>query len=273
MMKKIISILAVALLVSSVCAQTDRMQLGVNVGGGLNTMLYKVQDGQQKLGGGATFDVNFRYFFNDNWGIGTAVGISSYAAKGIFNSELRDSRYDEVNMRNYEYIARADNWQERQNMILFELPIGVYYRTEIANKWNFMAGLGVRLDVPVWSNYMVKDGSYSLSAYYPDLGVEFNNMPQHGLYTQTESLKGKNQLRTVDAQVFADLGFTYNVSNALGLYMGLYAAYGLTNQLQPGADKLFLADNYQGMFQSTQVDAMHNLSFGVKLGCVVNLGK
>ena len=253
-------------------AQFQKHQIGVFVGGGIQTLLYKPLMAEHKQGFGATMSFDYRYFINKQWSVGTGIGLSSYAAKAEINASVGETHYDDINIEDFEYKTAYNDWTEKQNLLQMEIPIAVYYHYTIKNDWMFLGGLGVKTAFPVFNNYKVTGENYVTTGYYESTGVEYRDMPQHGFYTQEADLKGKSDMHIADILLFTDLGVTHTINSSTDFFIGLYCSYGLTSQINDSDDSLFSAEDYTGMLSSSEVNTLHNFAMGLKVGVLKKIG-
>ena len=165
------------------------------------------------------------------------------------------------------------------------VPIELYWRAPMGERWFFLLGLGAQLDFPMKSSFKADDGSYSVTGYFPATNVEYSNLPAYGFDTYSADESGDvENLKKMGVSLIADLGFNYALSNHWGLYFGIYGAYGLTNLIDEASTSPLLnapditttpttgvaVSDYNGVFNSSQIDELHRLSVGAKIG--INVG-
>ena len=153
-MKRILTILAVAGLALGVQAQQYSNYIGLNLGGGLNTMTFKPANGTQSLGLGFDGGLHYTHFFNEHIGLGFGVHYTYANAYALYNfSEVTSglTHADNPNIH-YNLTTRFNNWKERQTVGIVGIPVEFFYRAAMSEKWNFIGGLGVQFDLPVHGN-------------------------------------------------------------------------------------------------------------------------
>ena len=86
-MKKIILTIALLAGMTSVSAQmTDHIHnLQVNLGGGINTLLYTPVDGEHTIGMGGVFEMQYQFMFNHHWGIAIGVQANTLRSSSTYN--------------------------------------------------------------------------------------------------------------------------------------------------------------------------------------------
>ena len=98
--KRIMTMFTAAALTLGVSAQQNAHEnyVGVDFGGGLNTMLYKADNGDAKVGAGFDAGLFYSHFFNEKFGLGIGLRYSYLNAGAKYS-------YDEVTYG----LVHADN--------------------------------------------------------------------------------------------------------------------------------------------------------------------
>lgn len=265
-------IITVLFLVTSTVSFSQKHQIGASIGGGMQTLFYKPTIADHKQGFGGTMSVDYQYFLQKQWSIGSGICISSYAAKSYIDTSIGETQHDDTHNEDFEYRTTYNEWTEKQNFLQLEIPIAVYYHYEINKAWNLQCGFGSKVAFPLFNNYKVKGENYETSGYYESTGVEYKDMPQHGFYTQEANLKGKADVHIADVQLFTDLGIAYVINSSMDIYVGLYCSYGLTSQVNDSNTNLLSAGDYTGMLSSSEVNSLHNFALGAKVGIQKTIG-
>lgn len=277
--KRILSILAAAALTVSVSAQQSEHDnyVGVNFGGGLNSMLYKPANGTQGLGFGFDAGLHYGHFFNRTVGLGVGLQFSWANAYATYNwNEVTTGLTHASNPNTpYNLTTGFNNFVERQNIGYLSIPVEVLFRKTLNNRAAFIGGVGLALDLPLYGKYLAKGGSYSTTGVFPALGsYAFSDMPEHGFstYTTTQGAKWNNRAK-VGGSVIADLGFRVAMNDNWGMYFGLYAGYGFTNLLaQAKTEEMIMVNatnsaviDYRGTFDSNETGKANLIRAGVKI--------
>ena len=242
--KRILSILAAVALTVSVSAQQSEHDnyVGVNFGGGLNSMLYKPANGTHGLGFGFDAGLHYGHFFNKTVGLGVGLQFSWANAYATYNWNEVTTDLTHANNPNtpYNLTTGFNDFKERQNIGYLSIPVEVLFRKTLNNRAAFIGGVGLALDLPLYGKYIAKSGSYSTTGVVPAL---------------------------------ADLGFRVAMNDNWGMYFGLYAGYGFTNLL--GEEKteemiMINAENsavidYRGTFDSNETGKANLIRAGVKI--------
>ena len=126
----LIMILSLLVSVYHVKGQSGEQYLNATIGGGVNTIIYDPKLGDNYSDFGGNFNLEYNYFFNKHWGIGSGVGLSYYQSEYKSNNNFGYMRTDKANYnQQYYYQIILSGWKERQKMMNLEIPIGVYYKT------------------------------------------------------------------------------------------------------------------------------------------------
>ncbi len=275
-MKRHLIFLLLVVSFASVSAQQiglSKNYFNIHVGAGLGSILYDPADGSMSMGPGALAIFQYQHFFNRHWGIGVGVKASAYFSKATYSFlESSEQLIHPDNGWLYESRTLYDNWCEHQQLYSIGVPVQAFYRYTVSKRWELMAGLGVLVDYQAKSNFEVVDGTYETRGFFPNIGGELRNLPEHG-FTVTESgATGDLNPASINVSGIADIGFNYNLSHWCDMYLGLYAAYGITNLYQDATSPLFSAQDgaaektYNGTFRSSQINQAHTFAAGVKVG-------
>lgn len=282
-MKRIMITLAALALTFTVSAQQGKYNnyFGLTFGGGLNTFTYDVTHGTHSLGMGFDAGLHYTHFYNEHFGLGLGVHYSYVNAFAKYNFKEISSGLTHANNQNmhYDLTTTFNNWKERQTVGVLRIPVEAFYRTAINDRWNFIGGLGVQLDLPLHGEYSASEGSYATTGTFAALGsYVVSDLPEHGFSTYDATFKSKIKDLAVGLSVLFDAGVRMALHNNWGLYFGIYGSYGLTDILGEDKNAPLLMINtkdaskidYNGTFASREVNSLHLLTLGVKVG--IDLG-
>lgn len=268
-------------LADSVRVRDQHHNVMVNLGAGLNTMVYKINEGNTRLGGGMQLQGQYQYMFNENWGIGAGIGFSTLKSRAILNNMVivGQSSTDKANQAYVPYFKINEGWTEIQNMISIDIPVQAFYRYPINDKWALQAGLGLTLNFPAWMGNNVKYGTAVKTADFSEsMGgnmVLDGDIKHHGLGDYTvENLKGGIVHKAANIGMQADFGGLYNITELLDLYFGLYLdAQFLSCQKQTAETVLDPNRNtYTSVMNTALVKkGVNPLEFGAKVGVRIGM--
>ncbi len=276
---RIFSIIAAAALTISVSAQQAAHDnyVGVNFGGGLNTMLYKPANGQQKVGMGFDAGIHYARFFNQWAGLGVGLQYSWANAYATYNwNEVTTGLTHPSNPNTpYTLTTGFSNFVERQNVGVLSIPVEALFRKSFNDRVALIGGVGLSLDMPIHGAYIAKGGSYSTTGVFPAIGsYVISDMPEHGFstYTTTQNAKFNNRAK-VGGSLIADLGARFALDDNWGLYVGVNFGYGFTNLLGAAkTDEMIMVNtadaskiDYRGTFDSNETAKVNLLRCGLKI--------
>ena len=282
-MKRIIIALVAVVVAFTASAQQRGYEnyAGLTLGGGLNTMTFSPADGTQGLGFGFDAGLHYAHFFNEHFGLGFGLHYTWANANALYNFSEVTNGLTHVNNPGvtYNLSTNFDNWKESQTVGILGIPVEAFWRAALGEKCTFIGGLGVQFDLPIHGNYGGAAGEYRTTGTFPALGnYEVSDAPEHGFDTYNRVFGAKIDNLAFVVSVIADCGVRFDLKNNWGLYLGIYGSYGLNNMLAEQRDASLLVVNtedpwqidYNGTFGSNQINALHLLRAGVKIG--IDLG-
>jgi len=266
------TIIGLSILICGVIQSQEKGSfLHLNVGGGVNTLSYKLLDGTQKGQAGYTLNAAYSYFFSPHWGIQTGVGLQSFSSMSTQNY-LSASPDVDTDGQTYEFRSYYKNWQEKQQALSIDIPLELQYKHLIGKKFGIIASAGAKISFPIIAGYKTSGGTLTTTGYYSQWNVELSDMPEHGFSTFTD-FKGNLSLKPTYMGI-ADLGGLYKLSERMDLYFGGYFNYGLNNVVTPGANRMFQPNGvYNGVFASAQTNDVKTFSIGLKVGLYLKMCK
>ncbi len=281
-MKRIYILIAAAVLATGVQAQNNQKSnyLGFNLGAGMNTILYTPTDGSYAPNFGFCAGPQYSHFFGKHFGFGLGVQYGRYNATAKYNTTIigHPATHPDNGLQ-YNPVAAYNNWNERQTLGVVSIPIELLYRTSLGKSWAFLLGIGAQFDMQVSASYSAIEGTFETQGYFPSTNVTYRNLPAYGFCTYNADLKGDVATGKNGVSVIADLGFNHSLNNNWGLYLGIYAGYGISNLYDDAnANNDMISINstdanildYNSTIASDRVDAYNLLGLGVKVG--INLG-
>lgn len=270
-----------ALLSVSALAQDSiyNHNLHVTVGGGMNSMVFQPTDGKAKLGGGALLEAQYQYMFNEHWGVGVGLGFTTYHSSALFNykDQIAPEAIHPDNGETYTPLLTMDNLKEGQNMLSIDIPVQAIWRHQLNAKWGLEAGLGLSLNFPVWMQYNIQSGSYGLAGYFESIHGTVQNLENHG-FTQVESgEKGRIDHKGFNLGIQGDFGATYQLSDRMALYCGLYLNGQTINAIREHDCMVEHIDgntlSYTNTMNTQNVTKVNPIEFGVKVGLTLGMGE
>lgn len=285
-MKRLSLILLGLSLSSFLFGQSELLTL--SVGGGLHSLKHdpKFPDknelgkcfGEGKLSAGATFSARYQHFFKDgHWGLGTGADVSYYTATSCLDGVENTTIFDKYNNENYENSFAFMGWEERQRSLTLEIPLGVYFRTDLSYKLGLVVGLGPKFIMPLRSRFEIQEGSYEITGYYPEDNVTFEHLEHHGFYDNQPRFKDGISTKPVFA-AYVEAGLNIKFTERLYGYVGAYFNYGITDMAEAheaigNVIKDDFKGGYKGILNSSAVDKANYMAAGLKIGVTLPFGK
>ena len=233
-MKRIFILIAAALLATGVQAQSNQHSnyIGLYIGSGMNSLLYTPDSGSFRPGLGGQVGIQYMHFFGKHFGFGIGAQYGVYNAYAKYNVTLQSDMLITHPSNNWNYYPRNvyDNLTEHQMVSTLSVPVELYFRAPMGDKWAFLLGLGAQFDKTFHAKYAVTDGQYETQGYFPVTNVTYRDLPDYGFRVYTDRPEGNvEDVKDWGISLIADLGFNVALGNHWGLYMGIYGGYGLTN--------------------------------------------
>ncbi len=271
------------------------------LGAGYSQVGYKEPTGIKDKGGiGGLAQIQYAYYFHENWGITAGLGFELYSSKGVIDHTYEwKGEYDETAQKwsgipdseneRYFHNVKAKDWTEKQLMGMVNVPISIQCQYPLNEKnLRLYADLGVKIGIPVIKNQALKSGDIQHIGNYDTWGMimqedKGNLGDERDFYTESTgdfSLDKKMKAKTVAASLIADLGVAIPLTNQIDLMVGAYFDYCL-NDIKDGdqqemgwkqpnfaSDKsyrehAFMAE-YPGMVDASS--ALRPWQVGVKVG-------
>lgn len=281
-MKRILTLFAALAVTLAVTAQKsdydNYLGLTLHPAAGLNTMVCNPADGTHTLGVGIEAGLHYTHFFGEHFGLGFGAhyGLATSSTKYNFTEVTTGLTHIDNPNVTYDLNTRFDGWKEHQTVQMLNIPVEFFWRNIVNDKWTFLAGLGASFDLPLSGTYRADDGSYTTSGYFPALGYNVYNTPSHGFGTYDADVESDIEGLKLGVSLIADLGYRLSLKNNWGLYLGIYCGYSLNSMAEESEEPLVVIDNdpsqhvYNGTFASNQIDGLHLLRAGLKIG--IDLG-
>lgn len=277
------STLAIAILVGALSPVKAQHELSVYGGGGLSTLKYKTDAGDQKNGYGGLFGLGYTYFFADKLGVSTGVEIGLYNAKTNINNFAYRYMAVDRDGDDFEFRTRINSREEKQRAMLLQIPLMLKYQS--GKKINFSGALGAKLGIPISAKYKTNGAGITNSGYYAYEDYEYTEQTFMGFGTFTaQSMDDDIDLKP-SIMLSAEAGIKWPLGQKTSLYTGAYFDYGINDSNDGDSRQLVLYNTQSPTAITTNsvlmsrygnqpaADKVHPMAFGVKVGLAFGISK
>lgn len=225
---------------------------------------------------GGAIKAGYIYSLTGHLGIGTGVEFSQYKQEvtlGNNGSGTLTSYEVDPSTSAFVYSLTTTQYKEKQTLHAVQIPLFAQYKTNI-NKGidvNFRAGL--KYFLPVKYKIDAKADYVKGTAYYPDVNLYIDNLPQYGFGGQGNySATGEYDTKGILMSMF-ELGFTFDVGAKNALYAAMFLENGYGSILDQKEDKSFIGydsasiENRKanGLYSTDKDAKIKPVAFGVTL--------
>jgi len=265
------------------------------LGGAYTNLNYSLQQDNQRIGtvcgsAGAVIQLQYAYFFHENWGLAAGLGFSHYTSYGTLNHTKRFAGQTDSDGEAYTHIATTNDWRERQAAYMLDIPIELLCHYQIRPKMGIYAGVGLKTGLIIAADWRIKSGSVSHSGEYSKWGLTLTQIDHHDFYTEPASaFKGddseiayKQDLQLPAIGVMADFGFSFKLTDQINLLVGAFANFTSNNvrsntttemgwrQTDYSGEMAYrnhtFMNRYAGEINSEYVESVHPWEVGLKIG-------
>jgi hypothetical protein len=205
----------------------NKHEFSVHFGAGLSTLLYDLGTGDRKPGFGMNVGVGYSYTFFRNFSILFGAEIQWFDASVVISDV--ETRCDAVDFEDSPFNFRSilENYQERQQVTIFQVPVILHYTTQTVPAFYF--GAGVKFALPLTGKYSNSVVRIRNSGYYSDeepIYTSPNNVGFGDFYNQ-KSNGILNFNTAILATATIGLKFGLGEEGTTSLHVGLYVDYDL----------------------------------------------
>lgn len=262
------------------------LQGALGLGGGTMGYSFRSEDARQKGGFDGTLQLQYAYFFHQNWGVSIGLGASTYGGSVLWSGSRTWLDQTDSDGERYDHTAAAENWTERQRTWLLDIPVALQYQKLFNPRIGMYGAVGLNIGFPLSTQSSLREGSLTHTGYYDrwhmsvhdwrdfyteEVGREFSRDPH------------KTRLSPVQAAIRADLGLLFPVENQWDVLIGAYFRYTLNNMLPAHDEEVawmhtgyegaeayrnhdFMEHEYGSIIETREVEKMHPWQVGIKLG-------
>ena len=254
--------------------------LSADIGVGLSSLMYKLEDGERKGKLGFSGKVGYDYYFTKNWGIGTGVGVSFYKTAGKFNEHLVSYDWADEEGSPYQRNIYLRNWEEIQKNLFLEIPLTANFQARFGEKQRhgIYANAGLRLQLPLSSKYSApnaadeENGILEVQAYYQEFDLTIFDVMNHGWGVYANEYNGANNPK-LGLAATVGVGGLFGLTEKVDLYVGARCDYGFLNIRSDNNAKIISGNlnEYYGMVGSAVTEKVNPFSIRGELGVRVRL--
>lgn len=243
--------------------------IGINLGGGIHTMMTDPLNGHSEKGFGGLFEARYEWL-PKKVGIGAGLKLSLKNAATTANFSTQSTYFHPDNTMNCHLTTTFTDLHEKERMVTFEVPVQLIICTGTQKPWNFHAGVGATFSLPIGGKYEVDGGLYTTKGKFDQTyDVEYlYGIYGHGFGTTNANNieKDKIEYSKIGVNANVDLGVLRNLTDQYALYLGIYGSYGILNACTQSDAPLFDGNTYTGLYNSDQVSKITPIEGGVKVG-------
>lgn len=230
--------------------------------------------------------VQYAYYFHNNWGVTAGLAFSAYGSYGVLNTTARWNEQGDSDGELYNHLTEANKWKEHQITHIVEVPVGIQCMYPLnEDNLRLQAGLGLRFGIPVYNKWALKSGAIEHVGEYPQWGMTIRDQQDRDFYTEQigndwskdrQPLNLKSFALAFDANVGLAVPITQQIDLLCGLYFQIncidlnnYSQKDLGWQ-QPNAEADYRKHNfmetYEGLIATNTVNHVLPWGLGLKVG-------
>lgn len=273
-MKTYLSIILI--LLSTLAMAQNKQYLQIKGHAGNSSLVYPFDGASMQEGNGGGASLSYHYFFNKNWGIGAGFGLSKAKTTSYLDSYTNVTKnFTDNEGDNYDSHLFLSNWEENQNVNLYEIPLTASYQHDlpIVEGLKLYIDAGFSLQMPGKSTYEVTQGVFENQGYYSQWNVTLSEVPGYFEKNDEYHPTGDINLKPCVSAI-ANIGLGYVINKNLECFAGLNMGYSLGN-MQDGESQLIAMSedqvkSYNGMINSTN-SKVKAKRIGLEVGVRINL--
>ena len=225
---------------------------------------------------GGAIKVGYIYSLTDHIGIGSGVEFAQYKQKVSLNqgsTTLTNYEVDQTGSA-FSYSVTTGNYKESQTLQAIQIPLFLQFKKNINKGIDFNFRAGVKYFLPV--NYKIESSASSVNgiAYYPDVNLYIDNLPEYGFGNQTNyAASGEYNTKGILMSTF-ELGFTFKMGEKNALYAAMFLDTGYGTILDQKQNESYLGYNptsvtnrkANGLYSTDKDATIKPVAFGLTLG-------
>lgn len=227
-----------------------------------------------KIGG--ALKIGYVYSLTDHIGIGSGIEFSQYKQNVFLNHPSATLSSFEVDLSGsaFVYNVTTGNYKENQKLQAIQIPLFLQYKKNINKGVDFNFRAGAKYFLPV--NYKIESSATFVDgeAYYPDVDLYIDDLPEYGFGRQVNYLaSGAYKTKGVVMSSF-ELGFTFEMGQKNALYAAMFFENSYGSILDQKQSESYIAYNQasvagreaNGLYSIDKNAEIRPVSFGLTLG-------
>ncbi|MDI5950828.1 hypothetical protein [Flavobacterium yafengii] len=257
-------------------SQGIKAQFYVGVQTGIGNIQSDVKGVRSATDIGGALKAGYIYSLTDHIGIGSGVEFAQYKQKVFLeqpSATLTNFEVDQTGSA-FSYSVTTGNYKESQILQAIQIPLFLQYKKNINKGIDFNFRAGVKYFLPV--NYKIKSSATTVKgvAYYPDVNLFIDNLPEYGFGNQTNyAASGEYNTKGILMSTF-ELGFTFEMGEKSALYAAMFLDSGYGTILDQKQNESYLSYNptsstdrkANGLYSTDKDATIKPVAFGLTLG-------
>ena len=257
-------------------SQGIKAQFYVGVQTGIGNIQSDVKGVRSATDIGGALKAGYIYSLTDHIGIGSGVEFAQYKQKVSLeqpSATLTNFEVDAVGSA-FSYNITTGNYKESQTLQAIQIPLFLQYKKNINKGIDFNFRAGVKYFLPI--NYKIKSSATTAKgvAYYPDVNLYIDNLPEYGFGNQTNyAASGEYNTKGILMSTF-ELGFTFQMGEKSALYAAMFLDSGYGTILDQKQNESYLSYNptsstdrkANGLYSTDKDATIKPVAFGLTVG-------
>ena len=251
-------------------------QFYVGVQSGIANIKSDVQGVSASTMIGGALKAGYIYSLTNHIGIGSGIEFAQYKQRLFLNQGSATLTNFEVDATGSAFIynVTTGGYRENQTLQAIQIPLFLQYKKNINKGVDFNFRAGAKYFLPI--NYKIESSASSVrgSAFYPDVNLTIDNLPEYGFGNQTNyTASGEYKTQGVVMSSF-ELGFTFKVSEKNALYAAMFLENSYGSILNQERSESYVGYNptstsnreSNGLYSTAKDAKIRPVSFGLTLG-------
>ncbi|MFV5694825.1 hypothetical protein ACM55G_05230 [Flavobacterium sp. LB3P122] len=257
-------------------SQGIKAQFYVGIQTGIGNIQSDVKGVRSATDIGGALKAGYIYSLTDHIGIGSGVEFAQYKQKVSLeqpSATLTNFEVDAIGSA-FSYNITTGNYKESQTLQAIQIPLFLQYKKNINKGIDFNFRAGVKYFLPI--NYKIKSSATTAKgvAYYPDVNLYIDNLPEYGFGNQTNyAASGEYNTKGILMSTF-ELGFTFQMGEKSALYAAMFLDSGYGTILDQKQNESYLSYNptsstdrkANGLYSTDKDASIKPVAFGLTVG-------